>query len=89
MPQGDLAYASITVGVWIRMLLEYLDTILLVNPIEVIPEDDSGAGRPRSSWEGASSLANVPGKDKLIDLGEMFVLDYRQYVSVDIWLVNM
>ena len=42
--RGDLASASLTVGVRRRMFLEYMDNILPVHHIEVIPEDASVAG---------------------------------------------
>ena len=52
LPQGDLKPASLTVGVWISIILRYLDTILPVHPIEVITEADSEARRTRAPWEG-------------------------------------
>ena len=71
------------------MILEYLDTILSVHPIEVILESTSGEIPTWSPREGALSLANVPVKYNLIDLGEMIILAYRQTVPVDLWLGTM
>ena len=44
MTWGEPEYISLTVVVRCRMFLQFLDTILPVNPIEVIPEDASGVG---------------------------------------------
>ena len=71
------------------MILYYLDTILPVHPIEVIPEAAYGAREPRKTGEGALELADVLGEDDLVDLGDVFILDYRQTVTVDWCLVTM
>ena len=52
LPRWDLESTSITVGVHRRILLYYLDTILPVNTIKVIPEDASEVRRPSSTKEG-------------------------------------
>ena len=44
MPRGDLVSASLIVGVWYRMSLEYLDVTLTVYPIEMISEASYGVG---------------------------------------------
>ena len=59
LPYGDLDSAYITVVVRCRMLLYYLNTILLVNTIEVIPEAASGARIPRATGEWSLVLADA------------------------------
>ena len=71
------------------MLLYYLDTILPVHPIEVIPEVASGSRLPGATREGVLALADAPWKSKLVGLGEVFMLDYRQPSSVDFWIGTM
>ena len=50
------------------MLLQYLDNILPVHPIDVFPEAASIAIRSRATREGSLALANFPGGGDLIDL---------------------
>ena len=59
------------------MVLYYLDTILPVHPIEVITEAASGARRPGATREGALELSDVPRKSNLVELGDIFMLDYQ------------
>ena len=73
---GDLAHASLIVGLWCRMLLKYMDIILFIHPSEVVMEDASGARRPGATGEGVLALPNVPGIYELVDFGEMVMLAY-------------
>ena len=77
LPQGYLLSASLAVGVCFTILLEYLDNINPVHPVEVITEVASVEGQPGAPWEGALALSNAPGKANLIDSEEVFVLAYR------------
>ena len=50
--RGYLMSSFLSVGICRRIFLEYMDAILPVHPIEVVPEAASGAGRPGTPWEG-------------------------------------
>ena len=84
LPRRELASKYLTVGVRRRMILYYIDTILSVHPIEVIPEAASGAGRPRVTREGALELADVLGGSDLVYLGGLFFLAYQQPIPIDL-----
>ena len=63
-----------------------MDTILPVNPIEAILEDASGEIQSGSTAEVVLALSNIPGEVDLIDIGEVFMLDYQKPSPIDIWL---
>ena len=63
-----------------------MDTTLPVNPIEAILEDASGEIQSGSTAEVVLALSNIPGEVDLIDIGEVFMLDYQKPSPIDIWL---
>ena len=54
-----MASEALTVGLCCKILLYYLDTILSVHPIGVVPETTTGARQSRVSWEESLALYDV------------------------------
>ena len=79
----------IAVWVWCRVLLQYLDYVLPMHPVEIIPHYDSGVGQPWAPWKGALSFVIILGEAYLIDLKEVLVLNHWEPLPVDLCIGSM
>ena len=81
--------SHLTMWVWRGVLLQDMDAVYPVCPVEMITQSAFGAGRPWAHWEGELVLASGIGEDDLIYLGEVLVLAHQEPVPVDLWLCSV
>ena len=84
-----MANAPLAVQIWRGVLLQDLGAVLPVNPVEVVPQSASGAGRPWVAWNGTLTFVSVLGEADLIDVREMLMLSHREPVPANIHLSNI
>ena len=68
LPLGDLAAAPLVVWVLHGVLLQDLDAVPPVNPVEVVTDSASGAGQPWTPWKGALMFVSFLVEFDLIEL---------------------
>ena len=68
------------------VILQDMDAVPPVCPVEMVPQPASGVGLPWETWEVSLTIDSGLGEDDFIYLGEVLIFAYRKPVPVDLWL---